>query len=108
MWRVNDVVEYDGKRYRILFVASTKLVWLCIDENKGIPTSEDIDSLEDLVAAGELARVEDPYGELQVQSPEEGSADFAFREKAYRTIESVIADDRMYFKKSELRYLKSS
>lgn len=108
MWRVNDVVEYSEKRYRILFVASTKLVWLCIDENKGIPTSENIDSLEDLVAAGELTRVDDPYGELQGQSPEEGSADFTFREKAYQTIESVIADDRMYFKKERAPLLKKA
>lgn len=108
MWRVNDVVEYDKKRYRILFVASTKVVWLCIDENKGIPTSEDIDSLEDLVAAGELAHVEDPYGGLQGMSPEEGSADFVFREKAYKTIESVIADDRMYFKKERAPLLKKA
>uniref|UniRef100_UPI002587CAB6 transposase n=1 Tax=Idiomarina sp. TaxID=1874361 RepID=UPI002587CAB6 len=106
MWRVNDVVEYDNKQYRILFVESTRLVWLCIDENKGIPTSVHIDVLEDLVAAGELTRVEDPFAELQVFTPEEGSSDYKHREKAYQAIKDIIADEKMYFKKERAALLK--
>lgn len=106
MWRVNDVVEYDNKRYRILFVESTRLVWLCIDENKGIPTSEYIDVLEDLVASGQLIRVDDPFAELQVLTPEEGSSDYRHREKAYKAIKDIIADEKMYFKKERSELLK--
>lgn len=106
MWRVNDVGEYDNKRYRILFVESTRLVWLCIDENKGIPTSEYIDVLEDLVASGKLIRVDDPFAELQVLTPEEGSSDYRHREKAYKAIKDIIADEKMYFKKERSELLK--
>ncbi|MBT41888.1 MAG: transposase [Idiomarina sp.] len=106
MWRVNDVVEYDNKRYRILFVESTRLVWLCIDENKGTPTSEYIDVLEDLVASGQLIRADDPFAELQVLTPEEGSSDYRHREKAYQAIKDIIVDEKMYFKKERAALLK--
>jgi protein tyrosine phosphatase len=37
MWKINEVLSFDDVRYRILHIHQSEIIWINIDENKGIP-----------------------------------------------------------------------
>ncbi len=38
MWQINEVVKFDESHYRILFFQSGEIIWINMEEAKGVPT----------------------------------------------------------------------
>ena len=37
MWQINEVVKFDESHYRILFFQSGEVIWIHMEESKGVP-----------------------------------------------------------------------
>ena len=37
MWQINEVVKFDESHYRILFFQSGEIIWIHMEEAKGVP-----------------------------------------------------------------------
>ena len=92
MWKINEVLSLDGVRYRILQIDGGEIIWINIDEDKGIPTLILHTQLTALMDAERLIRADDPYSYLLYEEPKAHSAEFIKREESYQIIQSIISD----------------
>ncbi len=92
MWKINEVLSLDGVRYRILQIDGGEIIWINIDEDKGIPTLILHAQLTALMDAERLIRADDPYSYLLYEEPKAHSAEFIKREESYQIIQSIISD----------------
>ena len=99
MWKINEVLSFDDVRYRILHIHQSEIIWINIDENKGIPKLVLHLQLIEWMDNGRLVRSQDPYAYLIHEEPLVDSAAFKKREHAYQVISPVIPEF-----KSEVRH----
>jgi hypothetical protein len=92
MWKINEVLSLDGVRYRILQIDAGEIIWINIDEDKGIPTLILHAQLTALMDAERLIRADDPYSYLLYEEPKAHSAEFIKREESYQIIQSIVSD----------------
>lgn len=38
MWQINEVVKFDESHYRVLFFQSGEIIWIHMEEAKGVPS----------------------------------------------------------------------
>lgn len=108
MWRVNEVIKYGGRRYRILHIEANSLFWIDIDDNKGLPEQQYLDSLNEWVEDGLVEQIDDPYAYLQGEVFAVDSPEHKMREEAYAVIEDVIVDEGMFYMRSRSERLKNA
>jgi len=96
MFRVNEVLEYNGQLFRVLSVLSEEVVWIKIDDPKALPslvlTRELIKGLDDEA----LKRAVDPFAELALETPERGSATQKRRNRNHDLIQPIVTDSLFY------------
>jgi len=96
MFRVNEVLEYNGQLFRVLSVLSEEVVWIKIDDPKALPslvlTRELVKGLDDEA----LKRAVDPFAELALETPERGSATQKRRNRNHDLIQPIVTDSLFY------------
>lgn len=99
MFRINEVLEFNGVLYRILAIFPDEIFWIPIYDNRAFPS---ITYQEDLLAAIEdesLSRKTDPYEFLALESPDEGSTAWEKRESNFALIQPLISDSQAVYPK---------
>ena len=100
MFRINEVLMYEGNKYRILDVFPETVVWISIDDKKAFPSLVGLDELRLAIDDGFLQRDSDPFSHLALQSPEEGTIAREKRDKNYQLIKSLVDSYEYYIPKS--------
>ena len=100
MLQVNDVIQLDKIRYRVLSVEQNTLFWIDIDSTKGLPESLHLEQYYQLVESGDLKRVDDPYLHLQGVNPEKSIKSQKKLEEHYTLIAPIIKDSLVFYKES--------
>lgn len=96
MFRINEVLEYDNERFRILSRFGNNFVWISIDNKSAFPCIIDLYSLDLAIQDESLHRVEDPYSYLIMLSPEDGSTAQVKRDQNYKLISPIIHLEEYY------------
>ncbi|MBC16723.1 MAG: transposase [Desulfovibrio sp.] len=106
MFRVNEVLEYNGQLFRVLSVLSEEIVWINIDNSKALPSlvliRELVKGLDDEV----LKRAKDPFAELALVTPERGSATQTRRDRNHDLIQPIVTDPLFYEPNSRASRIK--
>ncbi len=96
MFRINEVLEYEQERFRILSRFGDSFVWISIDNKSDFPSFIDLDSLEAAIQDGSLHRIDDPYSYLMMASPEGGSSAQIKRDHNYELIRPIVQLEEYY------------
>ncbi len=107
MFRINEVLEYEQERFRVLNQFAGSVVWISIDNESDFPSIIDLDSLEHAIQEGALHRVDDPYSYLMLSAPEKGSIAQVKRDQNYELISPIIRLDEYYLPKQRARAVES-
>lgn len=99
MFRINDVLELDQERFRILRRLGDVFVWISIDSPSHFPALIDLDTLTEAIHNGALRRVDDPYTDLILSSPPDGSVAQVKRDQNYELIGPIIESDDFFLPK---------
>ncbi|AYV08633.1 hypothetical protein RUK22_003645 [Vibrio cholerae] len=84
MWQINEVVRFDGVLHRILSVDNGSVVWIQIEQEKGVPQTLPELMLAQYLEEGRLSRAEDPFADIDLKEPVFGSVEFVKREETYQ------------------------
>lgn len=90
MFRINEVVKFDERRYRVLLLLGDQLVWIDIDSASAFPEIASVSDLEEAIFQERLNRIEDPFKGLAYESPEEGTTARTKRDKNHALIKPLI------------------
>lgn len=107
MFRINEVLEYEQERFRVLSQFIDGVVWISIDDESDFPRVIDLDSLEHAIHEGALRRVDDPYSYLMLSSPEKGSIAQVKRDQNYELISPIIRLEEYYQPKQRAKAVES-
>ena len=94
MFQVNEVLEVEGKCYRILDASVSEFIWFELHNPKALPTLVHLEKLKKLIDDGHLKRIKDPYEELLFDTPIEGSKAYERREKSMALISTIVEDSK--------------
>lgn len=100
MFRINEVLRFDGKLYRVLSVLADEVVWIAIEEDSAFPTLVSISEMMDAIENGLLTRVEDPYAKLAFLSPGRETKARLKRDQNYELITPLITHPDYYLPKT--------
>ncbi|WP_243545228.1 transposase family protein [Pseudodesulfovibrio tunisiensis] len=100
MFRVNEVLKYDERLFRVLSVLGTHLVWIDMEEPKAFPSLVSADDLMKAIDDETLSRAKDPYAELAMEMPEQGSTAQIKRDNNYALVRKVADDPEYYDRKT--------
>ena len=92
MFQVNEVIEAEGRCYRILDAYVTEFIWFELHNPKALPSLVHLEQLKKLIDDGHLRRIKDPYEGLLFETPIEGSIAYKKREKSMALISTIVAD----------------
>ncbi|WP_238929998.1 hypothetical protein [Vibrio vulnificus] len=106
MFRINEVLEYENERFRILSRFGSNFVWISIDNKSSFPSIIDLYSLELAIQDESLRRVEDPYSYLIMLSPEDGSTAQVKRDQNYKLISPIIHLEEYYQPKQRAKAIE--
>lgn len=96
MFRINEVLSFDSKLYRILADLSEELVWISMEKEAALPA---VVSKRELLKAIEddiLRRADDPFEKLSFVLLEDDSPARAKRDKNYDLIKPVVLEPQFY------------
>jgi len=96
MFRINEVIRYEGDLYRILSFTGDQAVWIRVEDTASFPSLVYINELVEAIDEEVLVRVVDPFKHLAYITPEVGSVDQIKRDRNYDLIKRII-DDPLYF-----------
>ena len=94
MFQVNEVLEVEGKSYRILDARVNEFIWFELHNPKALPTLVHVEQLKQMIVDGHLRRITDPYEALLFDTPVEGSKAYEKREKSMALISTIVADPK--------------
>ena len=90
MFRINEVLNYNGEKYRVLAIIHGEVVWIRLNDDSAFPSIVFQDELEAAIIDETLTRADDPHEELAYLSPEPGSTAYEKREKNYLLIKPLV------------------
>lgn len=96
MFRVNEVITYNGLMHRILSLYGEQVVWIRLDEKAALPSLVLVRELMEAIEEGALVRTEDPFAELAYITPEQGSAAQVKRDRNYVLIKAIVEDPEYF------------
>ena len=102
MFQVNEVLEVEGKCYRILDAYVTEFIWFELHNPKALPRLVHLEQLKKRIDDGHLKRIKDPYEALLFETPVEGSKAYDKREKSMALISTIVADFKVLGCKSSI------
>ena len=96
MFRINDVYNNQGEKYRILSLLSEQIVWIEIEKVSALPELISFKDLTNLIEEDVCYLVDDPYHDLILQNPEDGSTAQLKRDSNYELIKPIVSHDLYY------------
>ena len=90
MFRINEVLRFEGINYRVLALLADEIVWIKLDESSALPSMALTEELENAILDEALTREKDPYAELAMVMPEPGSTAYQKREANYQLIQPLV------------------
>ena len=99
MFQINEVVLIGDKKYRVLLIEGSLVIWIDIESNKAFPEIEPAEGLEQLILEEKLVRIEDPYDFLSLENPEKDSKAALIRDKNYDLVKPLVNNSRFYIPK---------
>lgn len=96
MFRVNETLAFNGATYRILQLSPEQAIWICLDDPAAFPVLVSMDELHAALEDGALTRAEDPFADVAMIVPEEGSAAQIKRDRNLAMIRPVVDDPLFY------------
>ncbi len=100
MFRVNEVLKYEGKLFRVLSLLGVQLVWIGLEDPKGFPSLVLVDDLAKAFEDEILFRVEDPHARLALEMPEQGSPAQTKRDANFALVRGIVSDPEYYNRKA--------
>ncbi|WP_227430300.1 Mu transposase C-terminal domain-containing protein [Psychrobacter sp. I-STPA6b] len=105
MLRINDVYSNQDLKYRILSLLPEHVVWIEIDNTSALPELIFIDNLINLIEEGVCYITEDPYQNLILQTPEDGSKAQLKRDENYELIKPIISHPLYYLPEERAKFI---
>ena len=96
MFRINEVLSYDGEKYRVLTLLQGEIVWIRLEADSAFPSIVLQSELETAFIDETLARLSDPYEQLAYLSPEPDSTAYKKRETNYQLIKPLVDVPEFY------------
>ncbi|MBU4243598.1 MAG: transposase, partial [Proteobacteria bacterium] len=96
MFRINEVLTHEGTLFRVLSLLGEQIVWINIEDSRGLPSLVFVSELSKAFDDEMLIRADDPYAKLILATPEEGSTAQLKRDKNFRLIRDIISDPLFY------------
>ncbi len=96
MFRINEVLCFNSKLYRILADLGEKLVWIAMEDESAFPSLILKRDLINAIDAEVLKRSEDPYEKLYFVQLQDNSPAKVKRDKNYNLIQPIISDPRFF------------
>lgn len=96
MFRINEVLSFDGKLYRILADLPEELVWISMEDESALPTVVSKHELVNAIETELLERVEDPFTKQYFHLLEIDSGAREKRDKNYDLIKPIVSDPNFF------------
>jgi len=96
MFRVNEVLDYNGQLFRVLSVLAEEVVWIKVEDPKAFPSLVLIRELVKGLDEDALKRANDPFADLALVTPKRGSATQKRRDKNHALIQPIVSDPLFY------------
>ncbi|MGO0309640.1 DDE-type integrase/transposase/recombinase [Endozoicomonas acroporae] len=101
MFMPNDVYLISQKRVRVLWSNRQGIVWIDIDDERALPEIAPRSEFEHLMAKGELQGIKDPYLNISMKPPKQGSRAEEVQKRAWEVIESLVMKEPEIYQRSE-------
>ncbi len=99
MFRINEVVRYENKLYRILASLTDEIVWIPLDSDSAFPFLVSKNELVASIDTEMLTRVQDPFEHVVYLSPEKGTVAQRKRDHNHELILPLITEPFFYIPK---------
>jgi len=99
MFRINEVVEFEGEKYRILTLMPDEVIWILINDDSAFPSLIVENELKKAIDNETLIRVTDPYEYLAYLSPEDDSTAKKKRDRNYEIITPIVTNSEYFIPK---------
>lgn len=97
----NEVFQWDSKKIRILLSHPKLIFWIDIEDKSALPKSCKREELERLMAENSLKLTDDPYIDISLTCPKEGSKSESIQIKAWDTIREIVEDEPNIYKRDK-------
>jgi len=96
MLRINDVYEFDEKKYRILKVYTDHIIWIELENQKALPELYTRSTLIEVIESGNIKITTDPFEDMSLMVLEENSVYQIKRDKNLAIIKPIIEHEKFY------------
>jgi len=96
MLRINDVYDYQQKKFRLLSEIPSGYIWIDIDDKSALPESIDRLSLTTLIEEEACTLTQDPHESLRLANEPSNSSRAIKRDANYALISPIILDPNHY------------
>lgn len=96
MLQINDVYQDQDQYFRILSILPEHIVWIEINNIKNFPTVISKNELFQAIESFETFRVDDPFQDIVLMQPIEGSITQIKRDENYNLIKPIIDHEQFY------------
>lgn len=90
MFKINEVLNFEGQLYRVLSILGDKLVWINIEAPKPYPTLVLINDLSKSIEDEYLFRADDPHAELAMERPLRGGISQIKRDANFELVRETL------------------
>jgi transposase InsO family protein len=105
VFRINEVLCFDNKLYRVLVDLTDELVWIALEDDDALPARISKSALHEAIATEVLKRAEDPYSGISFIVLENDSVYKEIRDKNYELIKPIISEPEFYLPKVRSAYI---
>lgn len=98
MLRINEVVQYAGRQYRVLDPLGLNFVWIDIISESAFPEVLSTNEIEKILSDKSLQLLDDPYSYLVVEPVELASKSRSIRDKRMEIIAPLVHMPGLYFR----------
>lgn len=98
MLRINDVVEMEEERYRVLTISGKFVIWINIDSAKAFPEVVTTSNIDEWMLDEALRRADDSFSYLASVSVQRGTKAQKIRDERHQLIAPLLADEEIYYR----------
>jgi len=105
MFRINEVIRFEGSLCRILAFHRQDIVWIPIENSVEFPSLVSMGELIRAIDNELLKREDDPFSYLAYETPEEGSTAKLKRDKNYALIRPLVQDENFFMPEVRIAFI---
>lgn len=98
MLRINDLVQMEEERYRVLMISGKFVIWINIDSAKAFPEVVTTSNIDQWTLDEALRRADDPFSYLASISVQQGTKAQKIRDERHQLIAPLLADEEIYYR----------